>query len=168
MTSKVQKNWVNGTQRHANYAHVDTVDHDLLEACFKMAQKYRGKKDTVQPLQLPKPLDQLGDEAYFWIQTVGFVPYKIFGDAESGLSIPYIPDPQDYEVRIIEHAVTRARHHVLYFPASDDPKIGDGGYDPNANVFVPMLGASLRYPIASRLKMWKIMRETLTLINEHS
>jgi hypothetical protein len=76
-------------------------------------------------------------------------------DAESGLSIPYIPDPQHYEVHIVENTITSGLDFALYFPISEDPETGDGGYDPNAYFFSPMLAEPLRSEVAQRHEMWK-------------
>jgi hypothetical protein len=84
--------------------------------------------------QIADILTRLGKEAHVWIYSAGFVPYKIRLDAESGLPMPYIPDPQQYEVRIIQNTVSRYHHCALYFFA--DNRSGSGGYDPHVAFFM--------------------------------
>ncbi len=184
--SESRKRKLLASLRGTNFVHVGTVDHQLLELCFKVmrtpaaeasfatlnegifggtppASLRRGDsapQDPRQRDQIADILTRLGKEVHVWIYAVGFVPYKIRLDAESGLPMPFIPDPQQYEVRIIQNTVSRYHHLALYFFA--DHRSGSGGYDPNVSFFMtertPRLNGELTSPAMSLLFAFGIYR----------
>lgn len=143
--------------RGAKYVHVNTVDPAAVELCLKImhtpaaetafgllddsifhgaVKLTRGDSKEQDPKyqdHIAGMLVRLGKKAHRWLKAIGFVPFKIDLDVESGLPMPFIPDPHGYEIHIIENTVSRKWHCALYFYANKHHQ--KAGYDPNVVFF---------------------------------